>query len=261
VRSPTIGVLMQIHRFASSVRFVVIMLLVALASLCAGCSSSTDSGSSSGGTSGVTPSSGVAFRGTLTGKGESGVIDATLPAGTKTASVSPLAGEAATNTVVATINLGGGKTFSLTGTYDSATGTLTIAGGGFSLTGKLTGSTLTGTYTGPNGAGSFALQAAVTGAVNVYCGTYVDDAGGSGGGTWNLVQGADNKLSGSYTPTGGTGSGLLTGTLTGAAIALQVSTGGVANGTLAGDTINGTYGKDAATKAGTWTGTKGACAN
>ena len=65
-------------------------------------------------------------------------------------------------------------------------------------------STLSGTYTGPNGAGSFALQAAVTGAVNVYCGTYKNNVAGKGSGTWNLVQGADNALSGSYTEaTGG----------------------------------------------------------
>jgi len=56
----------------------------------------------------------------------------------------------------AKVNLGGGKTFSLTGTYDEATKTLSISGGGYTLTGTLTGSTLSGTYTGPNGAGSVA---------------------------------------------------------------------------------------------------------
>ena len=166
-----------------------------------GCSSSSSDGSSgTSGTSG-TAGGGVAFRGTLTAKGESGVLDATLPAGTKIASVNPLGDPVATNSVVATITLGGGKTVSLTGTYDEATKTLTITGGGYTLTGTLTGSTLSGTYTGPNGAGSFALQAATTGAVNVYCGTYKGTA--SGGGSWNLVQGADNKLSGSYTESAG----------------------------------------------------------
>jgi hypothetical protein len=225
-----------------------------------GCSSSSDGTGTSGtsGTSGTT-AGGVAFRGTLTGKGESGVVDATLPSGTKTASVNPLGGEAAgaTNTVVATVNLGGGKTFSLTGTYDEATKTLTITGGGYTLTGTLTGSTLSGTYTGPNGAGSFALQAALAGAVNVYCGTYKGTTSGSG--SWNMVQGADNKLSGSYTETTG-GSGLLSGTLAGSAITLSVSTGGVAVGTLSGDTINGTYGASAGDTKGTWTGAKGSCA-
>ena len=236
--------------------FAVAMTLLVLG----GCSSSSDNSGTSGGTSGSsgTAGSGPVFKGTLTGKGESGVVDVTLPAGAKIASISPLADPAPTSTVVATINLGGGKTFSLTGTWDDATKTLTITGGGYTLTGTLTGSTLSGTYSGPNGAGSFALQATTTGVVNVYCGTYADTAGG-GGGSWNLVQGADNKLSGSYTDKAAD-SGLLSGTLTGSAIALTVSTGGVANGTLSGDTINGTYGKTAADNLGTWTGAKGNCA-
>jgi len=245
---------MLVHRL---VRFVAVA--AALVTL-GGCSSSSDDTTSGGtGSSGTTPTTGgPVFRGTLTGKGESGIVDVTLPTGAKIASLGPLAGEAAGSTVVATVNLGGGKTFSLTGTWDDATKTLTITGNGYSLTGTLTGSTLSGMYTGPNGGGSFALQAAVSGAVNVYCGTYM---GSGGNGSWNLVQGADNKLSGSYTPSGGTGSGLLTGTLTGGAIALVVSTGGAANGTLAGDAINGTYGKPpAATDGGTWTGSKGNCA-
>lgn len=228
-----------------------------------GCSSET-TGSTSGTVAsdagGTTTTTGTKFRGTLTGKGESGVIEATLPSGIKTASVNPLADEPAPgNTVVATVNLGGGKTISLTGTYDPATKAITISGGGYTLTGTLNGSTLSGTYTGPNGAGSFALQAEVAGAVNVYCGTYMSEPQGKGSGTWNLVQGADNKLSGSYTETTG-GSGLLSGTLSGTAISLTVSTGGVANGTLSGDTINGTYGPSAAVTSGKWTGTKGNCA-
>jgi hypothetical protein len=201
--------------------------------------------SRSNGSSGTspTPAVGVAFRGTLTAKGESGVVDATLPAGTKIASLHPLTDPAVANSVVATITLSGGKTFSLTGTYDAATKTLTITGGGYTLTGTLTGSTLSGTYTGPSGAGSFALQAATTGAVNVYCGTYKGTT--TGGGSWNLVQGADNKLSGSYTETAGA-SGLLSGTLAGTAIALSTTSGAVAVGTISGTSISGTYGVSAA---------------
>ncbi len=243
------------------IRLARLMLVAFILSAIAGCSSSSDGSSGGSGTSGSsgTTAGGVAFRGTLTAKGESGVVDATLPTGTKVASVSPLADPVAANSVVATITLGGGKTISLTGTYDAATKTLTITGGGYTLTGTLTGSTLSGTYTGPNGAGSFALQAATTGAVNVYCGTYVGTAV-AGGGSWNLVQGADNKLSGSYTPTAGGGSGLLSGTLSGTAITLSATSGAVAIGTLSGDTINGTYGTSATdSKAGTWTGSKSAC--
>lgn len=241
------------------IRLARLMLVAFILSALAGCSSSSDGSSSSSGTSGTsgTTAGGVAFRGTLTAKGESGIVDATLPTGTKIASVNPLTDPVAANSVVATITLGGGKTVSLTGTYDAATKTLTITGGGYTLTGTLTGSTLSGTYTGPNGAGSFALQAATTGAVNVYCGTYKGTT--TGGGSWNLVQGADNKLSGSYTESAG-GSGLLSGTLAGTAITLSATSGAVAIGTLSGDTINGTYGTSATdSKAGTWTGSTGAC--
>jgi hypothetical protein len=242
----------------SVIRLVRFMLVAFILSALAGCSSSSDGSSGSSGTSGTPAAAGVAFRGTLTAKGESGVVDATLPTGTKIASLHPLADPAVANSVVATITLSGGKTFSLTGTYDAATKTLTITGGGYTLTGTLTGSTLSGTYTGPSGAGSFALQAATSGAVNVYCGTY-KGTGLPGGGSWNLVQGADNKLSGSYTETAG-GSGLITGTLAGTAITLDTSTGGVAVGTLAGTSISGTYGVSAADQtAGTWTGSAGAC--
>lgn len=243
-----------------STRFVRSVVTTTLIAALFACSSneSSSSSTSSGGSSGTTEP-GIKFRGTLTGKGESGVIDATLPAGVKIASLDVLADQpAAGNTVVATVNLGGGKTINLTGTYDPATKALTISGNGYTLTGTLNGSTLSGTYTGPNGGGSFALQAAVTGAVNVYCGSYVSKEAGKGSGTWNLVQGADNKLSGSYTEATG-GSGLLSGTLTGGAIALTVSTGGVANGTLSGDKIDGTYGKTAGDVTGTWTGNKGNC--
>ncbi|MBK6697940.1 MAG: hypothetical protein IPG50_37985 [Myxococcales bacterium] len=246
---------MNILRLARAVAFSTLTVTLLACS-----SDSTPSNSTGTGTGTPSATNGVAFRGTLTGKGESGTIDATLPSGTKVASLHPLAGEpGATNTVVATLTLGGGKTVSVTGTYDEATKTLSITGNGYTLTGTLTGSTLSGTYTGPNGPGSFALQAAVSGAVNVYCGSYVSTPAGKGGGTWNLVQGADNKLSGSYTEATG-GSGLLSGTLSGSAIALTVSTGGVANGTLSGDKIDGTYGATAADKGGTWTGSKGDCA-
>jgi hypothetical protein len=242
----------------SVIRFARLMLVAFILSALAGCSSSSDGSSGSSGTSGTSPTAGVAFRGTLTAKGESGVVDATLPTGTKIASLHPLTDPAVANSVVATITLGGGKTFSLTGTYDAATKTLTITGGGYTLTGTLTGSTLSGTYTGPNGAGSFALQAATTGAVNVYCGTY-KGTGVAGGGSWNLVQGADNKLSGSYTETAGA-SGLLSGTLAGTAITLSTTSNVVAVGTISGTSINGTYGVSAADQtAGTWTGSTTAC--
>ena len=253
---------MPYARFTRSLAFVSTLVLSAFIAACSSSSSTSSSGSSgttsSSGTSGTTVT-GTKFRGTLTGKGESGVIDATLPAGIKTASLDPLTDPAPANQVVATINLGNGKTISLTGTYDPATKKITISGNGYTLTGTLDGSTLSGTYTGPNGGGAFALQAEVSGAVNVYCGTYESQPAGKDSGTWNLVQGADNRMSGSYTSSKGE-SGLLTGTLSGTAVSLTASSTAVATGTVSGDSMSGTYGPSAAVVSGTWTGTKGNCA-
>src|SRR5205823_4061255 len=50
--------------------------------------------------------------------------------------------------------IGGGMSVTLTGTYDPATGTLTLSGttssGGYSLSGKASGSHLSGNYTSPS---------------------------------------------------------------------------------------------------------------
>lgn len=239
-------------------RVTLFLVLVVSASL-SGCSSTT-TGSSSDDAGSTTPPSGsaVGFKGTLTGKSESGIIDLTLPPGTKTTSVHLQGDPAPGNVVNGTINLGNGKTVTLTGTFDSVSGTVTLSGGGYTLTGKLVGGTLSGTYTGPNGAGSFALQSTVSGAVAVYCGTYT----GSSAGNWNLVQGADNSLSGSFTDSTKGGSGILTGKLTGTAIDLipQGSTD-TATGTLAADgSVSGTYGPPGAAPKGNWSGRKDACA-
>ena len=166
---------MSLHRL-SILAFVACLPLFA-------CSSTTTPSTEDSGATAPTPSAGAPFRGTLTGKSESGIIDLTLPPGTKTSSVRFLADPDAANAVNGTINLGNGKTVTLTGTYDSASGTVSLTGGGYTLTGKLTGGTLSGTYTGPNGTGSFALQSTVSGAVVVFCGTYT----GTSAGTWNLV--------------------------------------------------------------------------
>ena len=78
------------------------------------CSSTTTPSTEDSGATAPTPSAGAPFRGTLTGKSESGIIDLTLPPGTKTSSVRFLAGPAAANAVNGTINLGNGKTVTLT---------------------------------------------------------------------------------------------------------------------------------------------------
>ena len=231
------------------------LALVVSAPLVACSSATTETGDA--GITGPVAENGIPFRGTLTGKAENGIIDLTMPAGAKASSIHTLGDPAPANAVNGTLNLGNGKIVTLTGTYDSTTGTVTLSGGGYTLTGKLVGGTLSGTYTGPNGGGSFAVQSTVSGAVAVYCGTYT----GSSAGSWNLVRGGDNTLSGSFTDAANGQSGILSGKLNGTDILLnpQGSTD-TAVGTLAGDAVSGTYGPPGGTPKGTWSGSTGACA-
>lgn len=127
--------------------------------------------------------------------------------------------------------------------------TLHLTGGGYDFTGTITLTGIDGTYTGPNGPGSFSVQDISGGAVAVYCGDYTGDADGS----WNLVERADGSLSGVALP----GAGALTGTRTGDAISLTFD-GGTATGTITGTTASGVWTLSAG-GGGSWTGVVGDC--
>lgn len=136
---------------------------------------------------------------------------------------------------------------SLTGTYASGSGAVNLSGGGRTLVGTISSGKLNGTYTGPDGAGTFGTQQGATSSdVQLFCGSYT----GSSQGVWNLSK-AGSTLSGAYADDGG-GSAQLTGSLSGSTINLSYSAG-TATGTLAtSTTMNGHWTAGAAS--GTWQG-------
>ena len=214
----------------------------------AGCSSDT-TGKSSGGTtsSGSTGSSGTTggtqYKGTFAGKGEGGSIDVTVSAAggdVTQKSIHPMA----TLQVSGTLKITGGTTSTITGTFDDVTNTLTITGGGYTFTGKLGSTGITGTYSGPNGSGNFSVLSGA--ASKAYCGTYGAGASTSGAGVWNFTVNG-TALVGSYSDVKGTGGGL-TGTVAGDGKVDIKTDGGTATGAISGDTANGTY------PGGAWTG-------
>jgi len=135
----------------------------------------------------------------------------------------------------------------LTGSYNSGNGDVTLTGSGRTLAGTISGGKLNGTYTGPDGVGSFGTQHGASASdVQLFCGTYTGDASG----VWNLSK-AGGTLSGAYADDGG-GSEQLTGSLNGSTINLNF-TGGTASGSLTNSTtMSGNWTAGAAT--GTWQG-------
>jgi hypothetical protein len=113
---------------------------------------------------------------------------------------------------------------------------LEVHGGGYELDGTWVDGGMDGTYTGPNGSGTFTLAYAED--VRVYCGTYTQTGGGDGG-TWNLVVRGD-ELIGLSRSSGGTATDTLTGSLDGTgAFTLN---GGDATGVIDADgRVSGTY--------------------
>lgn len=171
----------------------------------------------------------------------------------ETGSPAPPAGAAA---LVAPVNITGtvtfGGTFTVTGTYDPATGDLTASGGGFSFTGTYDGNGgLTGTWTGPGGlSGTFVATSG--NAPAVFCGTYDEDDDGSINGTFSffitgssITGEAYPQSGGGVIPLGGTANG--NGNLT---ITTQGQT--IATGTRNGTDVSGDY--DTGSSSGTWVG-------
>lgn len=187
--------------FHAASRAPTLAVLAALAVAFTGCKSSTAPKTQQ--------PSGV-YKGTLVGAGASGVLTVTFPVAAVAAGlVTParisfvrVAYAAAAISVTGSLVITGGSTIALTGTYNaSANPQLSIAGGGYAITGNYSASSgvLSGSFTGPGGSGQWTVSAGGT-AVKVFCGTY----SGSGSGTWNLVLDASNNLTGAANASAGT---------------------------------------------------------
>lgn len=141
---------------------------------------------------------------------------------------------------------------SLTGTYDPATDVLDIAGGAYGFTGGYDGtSRLEGTYTGPNGPGSF-VAALSAGSAKAFCGTFAGDDDG----TWNFVVNG-TVLSGTVLSSSGDVVAL-DGAVDAGAITIvnPLDPQGplLATGTINGNTATGLW-DNGQGESGTWTGT------
>jgi hypothetical protein len=215
------------------------------------CSSSDSNGH-------ATPGTGE-FRGLLTGPGETGVLDVTIGNAASPASLRGLGTGASGTTVSGTIQMiGTGVTITLSGSFDAASGKLTLTGttgsGAYSLTGTASGSGFSGTYSGPNGSGVFSLAQGASGAVSLYCGTFDGDDRG----VWNVVVDGSGKALGSHCDAKSCGA--LEGSFSGGNVSLGDPSdpkGGGATGKVSGTTASGTW--QGGSSKGTWQGSEAAC--
>ena len=142
-----------------------------------------------------------------------------------------------------------GTTITITGTYYTDTDSIFISGGGYTFTGKLHGGHITGSYTGPNGPGSFAAAPSSSeGSVKVYCGTSHETSPDTS------VHGRFNLVITGTSISGITDSGIeLAGTVSGNSVTITISGIQVATGTISDSNISGTYTVPGeVTHTGTW---------
>jgi hypothetical protein len=84
------------------------------------------------------------------------------------------------------LSLAGGGSVSLSGTYDAGAKSLTLSGGGYSVSGTLGGTAVTGTLTAPTGtAGAFRTASTSDGPTTLYCSEQVTPSGERV--VWNVV--------------------------------------------------------------------------
>jgi hypothetical protein len=150
--------------------------------------------------------------------------------------------------VTGTVELAGGGTITITGTWDTTTGAVSLSGGGYSFTGTYSAGRLTGSFTGPGVEGVFELRlTSSSSAVTIYCGTFTGrdksgtDDDGPDDGTWNMAVGT-GSLNGAGVSDGGTAFAF-EGTRSGNSVSISIS-GVTASGTLAGSAnefVNGNY--------------------
>jgi hypothetical protein len=187
------------------------------------------------------------YRGILSGGQESGTLDVTVAVGAAgTTNLHPLA--VSGSNVSGLLIIANGPTISLSGTFDLATGTLSMSGGGFSFMGASASGSISGSYTSSSDGGAFVLLPTSAGAVSLFCGTFRGDDTGN----WNVAAVAEGAAAGSFASMKGSGS--FAGTWHGSTLTLNGS-GVSASGTLTGGRGTGTWANGAAK--GTWT--TGAC--
>ena len=249
-----------------STRTLLIAAIIALAAF-AGCGNDDNPAAPGGGTPAPTTTT---FSGVMIGTGsENGTI-------TVTVATTSLAGGLAGAPVTAsgTVNPTGSATVPLTGTYDAATDSLHLSGGGYTLEGEYDDNpsgdafkSIAGGYTGPNGNGFFAAVLQGAAQVRLFVGTFENQTTTISG-KWDMVV-ADTLAGCIAFPDGGTiddvvpmvGRAGNTGTsraitLAGGSGTLTVTASGTWNTTT--DSVSGTWNSNdtsgPTTDTGTWAG-------
>jgi hypothetical protein len=181
---------------------------------------------------------GTSYKGEFTGSGgDGGSIDLTVN-GTQ---------------VSGTLHLPSGSVPVSGSSSGSGSGTaFTFSGGGYNFNASSAGDTITGSYNGPKGDGSFTLLSSGGGGATTYCGTF----SGTQSGVWNVTVSGSN-VSGSYTATSAGVGGTLSGSVGGSNMSLSASGGVTATGTISGASVSGSW--SAPGENGTWTGSSGGC--
>lgn len=158
--------------------------------------------------------------------------------------------------VTGTLVLNGGAPVTLSGTFDTETGELSVTGGGYAFAGVFDGvHGLEGTWTGPGGSGGTFVTTDLDAAA-AYCGSY-ETGEGDDSGTFSFVIGG-TILRGAAVSSEDESLLPLDGTVAGNAITIYFpgTTSVLAVGTRDGSAVSGTF-DDQQGNQGTWSG--GAC--
>lgn len=140
--------------------------------------------------------------------------------------------------VTGTLKLVGSSAIQLTGTYNTASHALSLAGGDYTFTGTFADGRIDGTFTSSTESGAFSVQPSSNATIRNYCGTY---SGSTDHGHFNIaVNSSSGTLSGVWASETDVSSGGLSGTTSGGDITVNVLSDGAPNGTVATGTITTT---------------------
>lgn len=205
------------------------------------------------------PSNSTTYQGVIAGTtGQTGTLTVTVQATVARATPDrfELPGlavlHAASATATGTMRIVGGSTLTLSGTFDTAEKSLSLSGSGTTLSGLVTGASISGTYTGAGGAtGTFGGRSTAGTNVTSYCGDIFGAPPDTGvkTGVFNIaVADATGAVSGAFAITATpSSSGYVTGQLTGTTLSLtytNVTQGatGTATGSVQSGNMSGTAG-------------------
>lgn len=230
-------------------RPIVMMLVIAFSIFALpGCSKKSSSNNPGGGPANTFTMTGIMINGT-----ENGALAITILSATLAQSPGSLYRPEMVVGASATFKPVAGGTIALSGTYDTDSDSLKLAGSGYTVLARVdpadTPPSVVGQYDGPNGIGLFgALSDTGLTSPKLFCGSYQSSSTSEAGNIAVLLSGTNvagiafSSFAQSFYPFEGT----VTGTGTSKTLAMMGSEGGV------DVTIDGTYDTLSGTSSGTW---------